>query len=1785
MLKISHWMKNTISLIMAFLMIVVLVIPVSVFGQAGELSAEIPAVIWAADPTQPGQTLSVQGDSFIPGSTIVKVGRLQDKSVNIPKGGVLIPEKSDIEALADADLIQINNYSLSAVIPDSLKDGELCVWIETPAGTAKPIILNRALPQWREDQYAAPGKTLRIFGRNLNGPDVKAYMSSISSSSGEYLKVISKTDYTLTVNMPSRMASGEYNLWVNNGYGGKFGWGDPIKVTVGKDPKSIWHTTSYDVTSYGADKTGTTDSTVAIQNTLNKIKTKSGGVAYFPNGTYLVNGTLEVFPKTTLKGQSRTGVLLKDSATATLRDAMLFGETEFALDGISIEINKCINGIAAPKYRIDRNLGLTWWFPVKVRNPLNPVPHPWKPSDTELNKYAFQGVAKDIYINNSSVKSYMTDSMKPAGMNTVEACVTISGDNVNITNSFFAQSDGHPTLLFGCKYLKVQNNKYDYLQSKGWTPTEGCEFVVWEKNTLDGHAYDSSEPRASGFFFQYGANRSDSLYIADNYIHDVLGNNQSEGICFDSAPSDAADIMCAYPISATQDTVKIDLNRAYTGEKSDPIGNIVNNYFAGNTITIIAGKGKGQYRFITTNTQDNINIDKPWDVIPDSTSCFLVEKVCRDALVVNNTIERVGRPILAWGHCHNFIFAGNTIGESSSVLNIQNADNWNNGIREISAHYPTSSIFGRTELYNMYLNNTINSGGIDATGDQFIKKDSVGKIMFEGTLFMKSIFRGNTLNNGAFFTLADTGATDYGKIVQTLPIIDGVLIEQNTISSGEAAVNFGNKYNTSIIKVNNTVIRENVVGTNKIMSGLGIDTVLCPNYYLTRENGQTSNYKLIGEEAKVKRDDIVNKILGISLKDVYSLKSPDRLIIESKGSTGQLDINFNVGKLELSKYPIWDISIYAPGYSDAVTTQTVSWFKKNKIQLWGNNEEIKFNSLLNDWKKNIKKYSDDDKLLNTFMKEWIPFKLKKENPVPLALDFEKNGDYLTITGLDSNSDGILDYRDMVAWIKVHNYDKVKATVATIVELSSKYLKVPEAPVLLVPVQSEWGVAQLSWKAVPKTEYYNVYRSDASGGTYELIAASISEVTYKDKILPGHDYYYMVKAVNYLGESKYSNEVAVPFKVKDITLTLDKKSIYINHFAQGTINVESTNGNTYKFTTSTEDVKINYTSGDTKTAMVDENCVIKGLDSGLTEISAEVQIGDNKTTVSDSLTVVFPIDLITSVEWKANSDKTDLYSLEPVKLTLEIKTSDGEVYNLDDTTRDVVITYTSSDDKVAVIKKGMLTPKVDGTVILTAKAVINGEEYTFTRNVTVQGKMVFVDDLESYNIGATPPWVNLTYSGGQNAVVVDDNNNKVLEVGGPNNSYITWDKKFDEQNGKMAIGFRVKPIKRQTVVYVGGKNGSAFEFHVMNGEFDLSTGSYLVFKTEAERWYDVRFIFDIPNRCFDYYIDGKLIAAKVKFKDQGASSLNILSMYGTYDDFLGYKTEIKNCFDDFMIYGDTEGAVEQYMVASASSIGWDLYPSQAIDGDKNTIWHSELNGTDNPIWWQLDIGIAKTAGSFELDFNDDESYQGERRNFKVEGCNSPDFNTGVVLLAEQGNTVVTGPTWKSESNDKVTQYRYIRVSKTVKEGGDPGGNIFWCFREFRILPPPSTTVNDRTLGTGLNQFNYVGSWSAYGGETGAYNSDVTYSSTTNNYFTVNFNGTSIKLYAKKDNGHGIGAVSIDAGAETDVDTYSANAVEQALVYTSPTLTSGNHTLKVRVKGTKNASSTGYYIVADYVVVSN
>ena len=128
----------------------------------------------------------------------------------------------------------------------------------------------------------------------------------------------------------------------------------------------------------------------------------------------------------------------------------------------------------------------------------------------------------------------------------------------------------------------------------------------------------------------------------------------------------------------------------------------------------------------------------------------------------------------------------------------------------------------------------------------------------------------------------------------------------------------------------------------------------------------------------------------------------------------------------------------------------------------------------------------------------------------------------------------------------------------------------------------------------------------------------------------------------------------------------------------------------------------------------------------------------------------------------------------------------------------------------------------------------------------------------------------------------------------------------------------------------------------------------------------------------------------------------------------------------------------------------------------------------------------------------------------------------------------------------------------------------------VYAPSAKSLND-------SSFRYSGSncgstWCSTK-QKGAYRGDDHWSSQPDSYYTLTFSGTQARVYGSRANDHGIASFSVDGGAETDVDLYAASHTDNELIYATPSLLPGPHSLKVRVSGLKNANATNVIVQAD------
>jgi hypothetical protein len=128
---------------------------------------------------------------------------------------------------------------------------------------------------------------------------------------------------------------------------------------------------------------------------------------------------------------------------------------------------------------------------------------------------------------------------------------------------------------------------------------------------------------------------------------------------------------------------------------------------------------------------------------------------------------------------------------------------------------------------------------------------------------------------------------------------------------------------------------------------------------------------------------------------------------------------------------------------------------------------------------------------------------------------------------------------------------------------------------------------------------------------------------------------------------------------------------------------------------------------------------------------------------------------------------------------------------------------------------------------------------------------------------------------------------------------------------------------------------------------------------------------------------------------------------------------------------------------------------------------------------------------------------------------------------------------------------------------------------------SVIVDGAVTTASPDYFQYGSNWGETTGVSDMYDGTANWSFTGGSVATLTFTGTEIALHAVRDVDQGMMNVSIDAGSPAAVDDYSPTRTASGVVWTSPTLGGGTHTLAITCTGTHDGSSSGNNIALDSV----
>jgi len=793
-----------------FLLLVIFIVSVLSFSIAkkplkGIENADKSVVIThVTNPAMPGKLSVIVGDGWNISAPIVKIMKLENTPLRSPSKEMLpVFMEGKSKTLR---IVKNNDETLICDLPDD-KFSAFAVVAKGKEGWSEPVVVNVARVQWLSREKASAGDTVRIFGRNLVNLDFYpvaagyeqsegygSYLSKIVTQvmielpNGDYqaCKVTKNSAYDASFVIPLSLTIGQYKVYAHNGLGGKYGWSDPLALTVEK-PKT-WPARVFNVKDYGAvgaaveNEDGWNDDAPAIQKALDAAEANGGGVVYFPAGNYYVSKTLSIPQYTTVRGESRERCWVwfpdaidhgkkDDYETARKVEVGIRGISDFTLENLSIHSVYTNVLVGAP---LAHDNAQTY----KAIN---------------LDKRADNVSIKNCYLVHEPYYQYhyrkqdslLTQSSQLDESWGMKATVALHGDNINITNSRI-RGGGMCITLISCQYTNVARNELIIGRAANAVATREFGYpelprpqkMILEDNVM----WVASPVHHSGFWCHA---TSADFFIARNSLQLTWGCD-SEGLLWHGwGPEQAYEVA-----SATENTITVkDVDKVKA---------------LGWECIIVRGKGLGQKRIIKEINGNELVLDNPWKIIPAEGTriALLYYHVHEGHIIIQNKLSDTGAGIFGWGCTYDWVVDGNSMTRGGGVMFDECA--YSND-RPWSGNFFNQILHNRVDQgrYNNQITGRVWTIGYTGTG--YCREFNRGVIGNLG-----HIYRGNLSTNDAAISFWDR-VSDNTLHNYKGPLVDvGMVVEDNwfkdcnlgiSVGDGVSGVIRGNNFNNVETKI------------------------------------------------------------------------------------------------------------------------------------------------------------------------------------------------------------------------------------------------------------------------------------------------------------------------------------------------------------------------------------------------------------------------------------------------------------------------------------------------------------------------------------------------------------------------------------------------------------------------------------------------------------------------------------------------------------------------------------------------------------------------------------------------------------------------------------------------------------------------------------------------------------------------------------------------------------------------------------------------------------------------
>ncbi len=564
-------------------------------------------------------------------------------------------------------IVSQSDRNISALIPDepAFKEGVLtAVWVKNGSLLSQPVFLNKARAVTIEYDQIMAGQAFRIFGRNLKFPGFSPRVYFAEEKTKQLLgaKVTGGDAYVLQVLAPSEVKPGSrYKIIVSNGNGGALSEMESEEritgITTAPDPfnlkvpwgteftfaKNIYNVKTDARLSLKAKGDGSTDDRKAIQEAIDLASKNGGGVVYFPEGKYKLDipsgSGLVMKSRVVLKGDGyeKTFIQYGFGTPPPYPDPIgKDGWPNATTEGVAIlwPLHTTLTGLYELCLQNVNTSGI-WRHSLKTMPPA--VKEPGGSGSkffTSNCRYDF-AVAWGLswgYVDRFVITDCIFDSKSP------------------FTWPWLWHCNGSTNFV-------VRNNRIHYAAGRfGFNDSYNG---IIENNHIT-RLGDLINPKGEtgGFNIDY----AQDIVVLGNRL-DVEGKaipNLNQGETILSQGGNPEQMSVGKVTSATSTTLSDD-NQKWGLIKTPALG-------SSDAVAIVEGRGMGQWRHFNSNTENTLQLEKPWDVVPDQTSHYAILRwSAEDWLVKDNVLEDNNRGI--WFYCGSTDLAitGNKLTNSEGI--------------------------------------------------------------------------------------------------------------------------------------------------------------------------------------------------------------------------------------------------------------------------------------------------------------------------------------------------------------------------------------------------------------------------------------------------------------------------------------------------------------------------------------------------------------------------------------------------------------------------------------------------------------------------------------------------------------------------------------------------------------------------------------------------------------------------------------------------------------------------------------------------------------------------------------------------------------------------------------------------------------------------------------------------------------------------------------------------------------------------------------------------------------